>query len=56
LKTPSTSSWVESFLNSSAIDEPELVRRLRDQISRLNKDIDSLHTMAALVKKKSTML
>jgi hypothetical protein len=53
LKTPSTSSWVESFLNSSAIDEPELVRRLRDQISRLNKDIADLHTMAAFVKKKS---
>ena len=53
LQTPSTSSRVESSLNSSAIDESELVRRLRDQISRLNKDIASLHTMAALVKKKS---
>ena len=40
-------------MNSSAIDESELVRRLRDQISRLNKDIAGLHIMAALVKKKS---
>jgi hypothetical protein len=40
-------------LNSSAIDESELLRRLRDQISRLNKDIAGLHTMEALVKKKS---
>jgi hypothetical protein len=40
-------------LNSSAIDESELVRHLRDQISRLNKDIAGLHTMAALVKKKN---
>jgi hypothetical protein len=40
-------------LNSSAVDEPELVRHPRDQISRLNKDIAGLHTMAVLVKKKS---
>jgi hypothetical protein len=36
-----------------AFDESELVRHLRDQISRLNKDIAGLHAMAALVKKKS---
>jgi uncharacterized protein YlxW (UPF0749 family) len=53
LQIPSTSSRVETSLNSSAVDESELVRRLRDQISRLNKDISGLHTMAALVKKKS---
>jgi hypothetical protein len=52
LQTPLTSSRVENSLNSSAIDESELVRRLRDQISQLNRDIVGLHTMAALVKKK----
>jgi hypothetical protein len=40
-------------LNSSDVDELELVCRLCDQISRLNKDIAGHHTMAALVKKKS---
>ena len=53
LQTSSTPSRVESSLNSSAIDESELVHRLRDQISRLNKDIVWFHAMAALVKKKS---
>ncbi|KAK1645251.1 hypothetical protein QYE76_063056 [Lolium multiflorum] len=53
IEIPSTYSRVESSLNSSAIDESELVRRLRDQISRLNKDIAGLHTMTTLVKKKS---
>jgi hypothetical protein len=43
-------------LNSSAIDESELVRRMRDQISRLNKDIAGLHTMETLVKKKSEIV
>jgi hypothetical protein len=53
LQTPSTSSRVESSLNSSAIDESKLVCHVRDQISRLNKDIASLHSMSALVKRKS---
>ncbi|KAK1643324.1 hypothetical protein QYE76_061129 [Lolium multiflorum] len=33
-------------------DESSLVRRLRDQVSSLDKDITSLRAMAALVKKK----
>ena len=53
LQIPSTSSRVETSLNLSAGDESDLVRRLRDQISRLNKDISNLHAMAALVKRKS---
>jgi hypothetical protein len=53
LQIPSTSSRAECSLNSSAVDESELVRRLRYQISQLNKDITGLHTMEALVKKKS---
>jgi hypothetical protein len=53
LQTHSTSSRVESSLNYSAIDESDLVRRLRDQISRLDKDIAGLHSMASLVKRKS---
>jgi TolA-binding protein len=53
LQIPSTSFRAENSLNSSAVDESELVRRLRDQISQLNKDITSLHTIAALVKKKN---
>jgi hypothetical protein len=53
LQIPSTSFRAESSLNSSSVDESELVRRLRDLISRLNKDKSGLHTMAALVKKKS---
>ena len=53
LQIPSTSSRADSSLNPSAIDESELVRRLRDQISRLDKDITNLYAMAALVKRKS---
>jgi methyl-accepting chemotaxis protein len=53
LQIPSTSSRVETSLNPSAGDESELVSRLRDQVSRLNKDISNLHAMAALVKRKS---
>ena len=53
LQIPSTSSRVETSLNPSAGDESDLVRRLRDQISWLNKDISNLHVMAALVKRKS---
>jgi hypothetical protein len=33
LQIPSTSSRADSSLKSSAIDESELIRRLRDQIS-----------------------
>jgi hypothetical protein len=47
-----TSSRADSSLNSSTNDESDLVRRLRDQITRLNKDIVTLHAMAALVKRK----
>jgi hypothetical protein len=46
LQISSASSRVESSLNSSAVDESELLRRLRDQISRLKKDIAGLHAMA----------
>jgi uncharacterized protein YlxW (UPF0749 family) len=53
LQIPSSSSYAEPFSNSSASDESDLVRRLRDQVSRLNKDITTLHAMAALVKRKS---
>ena len=53
LQIPSTSSRVETSLNPSTGNESDLVRRLRDQISRLNKDISNLHAMAALVKRKS---
>ncbi|KAK1642026.1 hypothetical protein QYE76_059831 [Lolium multiflorum] len=53
IEIPSTFSRADSSLNPSAIDESELVRHLRDQISRLNKDITNLHAMAALVKRKS---
>ncbi|KAK1618269.1 hypothetical protein QYE76_023786 [Lolium multiflorum] len=51
-KIPSSSSHAELFLNPSSNDESGLVRRLRDQVSCLNKDITSLRAMAALVKKK----
>jgi hypothetical protein len=54
LQIPSTSSSrVESSSNSSAVDGTEIVRRLRNQISQLNKDMAGLHAMTALVKKKS---
>jgi hypothetical protein len=49
---PSSSSRAEPSLNSSVADESDLVRCLRDQITRLNKDITNLHVMAALVKRK----
>jgi hypothetical protein len=48
-----TYSRANSSLNSSTNDESDLVRRLRDQITRLNKDIVTLHAMSALVKRKS---
>ncbi|KAK1617131.1 hypothetical protein QYE76_022648 [Lolium multiflorum] len=42
-----------SFSNPSSNDESGfVVRRLRDQVSSLDKDITSLRAMAALVKKK----
>ncbi|KAK1602267.1 hypothetical protein QYE76_037708 [Lolium multiflorum] len=50
IEIPSTSSRVETSLNG---DESEFVSHLRDQVSRLNKDISNLHAMAALVKRKS---
>jgi hypothetical protein len=53
LQIPSSSSRADPSLNSSASDESDLVRCLRDQISRLNRDITTLHAMAALVKRKS---
>ncbi|KAK1664061.1 hypothetical protein QYE76_052220 [Lolium multiflorum] len=52
VEIPSSSSRAELFSNPSTNDESDLVRRLRDQVSRLNKDIASLRAMAALVKKK----
>jgi hypothetical protein len=53
LQIPPTSSHADSSLSSPTIDESDLVRRLRDQISRLNRDMPTLHAMAALVKRKS---
>ncbi|KAK1629188.1 hypothetical protein QYE76_003503 [Lolium multiflorum] len=52
VEIPSSSSRAELFPNPSSNDESGLVRRLRDQVSCLNKDITSLRAMAALVKKK----
>jgi hypothetical protein len=52
---PSISSRVKSSLSSATADEPELVRRLRNQISQLEKDMVGLHAMVALVKKKSEL-
>jgi hypothetical protein len=52
LQIPSTSSRAEPFLNPLTSDESDLVRRLHDQIYRLNKDISNLHAMVALVKRK----
>jgi hypothetical protein len=52
LQIPSSSSRAELFPNPSSNDESGLVRRLRDQVSCLNKDITSLRAMASLVKKK----
>jgi hypothetical protein len=53
LQIPSSSFRADASLNPSASNDSDLVRRLRDQISRLNKDITTLHAMAALVKIKS---
>ncbi|KAK1606934.1 hypothetical protein QYE76_030607 [Lolium multiflorum] len=52
VEIPSSSSRAELSPNSSSNDESGLVRRLRDQVSCLNKDITSLRAMAALVKKR----
>ena len=48
----SSSSRADPSSNLSASDESDLVRRLRGQISRLNKDNTTLHAMEALVKRK----
>jgi hypothetical protein len=53
LQIPPTSSRADSSLNSSTNDESDLVRRLRDQITQLKKDIVTHHAMAALIKRKS---
>jgi hypothetical protein len=53
LQIPSTFSRVEC--SSSAVDETELVRQLRNQISQLNKDMIGLHAMVAVVKMKSKL-
>jgi hypothetical protein len=53
LQVPSTSSRAES--SSTAVDESELVHRLHNQISQLNKDMVGFHAMAVVVKKKSEL-
>jgi hypothetical protein len=50
-----TVSHAESSLNSATGNESELVRRLRNRISQLEKDIVELHAMAAVVKKKGEL-
>ncbi|KAK1615715.1 hypothetical protein QYE76_021232 [Lolium multiflorum] len=52
VEIPPSSSRAEPFPNPSNNDESSLVRRLRDQVSSLDRDITSLRAMAALVKKK----
>ncbi|KAK1698549.1 hypothetical protein QYE76_015246 [Lolium multiflorum] len=52
VEIPPSSSRAELFPNPSNSDESGLVRRLRDQVSSLDKDITSLRAMAALVKKR----
>ncbi|KAK1681341.1 hypothetical protein QYE76_042189 [Lolium multiflorum] len=52
VEIPPSSSRAELFPTPSSNDESSLVRRLRDQVSSLDKDITSLRAMAALVKKK----
>ncbi|KAK1682805.1 hypothetical protein QYE76_043653 [Lolium multiflorum] len=52
VEIPLCSSRAEPFPNPSSNDESSLVRRLRDQVSSLDRDITSLRAMAALVKKK----
>ncbi|KAK1606307.1 hypothetical protein QYE76_029980 [Lolium multiflorum] len=55
VEIPPSSSRVGLFPNPSSNDESGLVRRLRDQVSSLDRDITSLCAMAALVKKKGEM-
>ncbi|KAK1683345.1 hypothetical protein QYE76_044193 [Lolium multiflorum] len=55
VEIPPSSSRAELFPNPSSNDESSLVRRLRDQVSSLDRDITSLRAMAALVKKKGEM-
>ena len=55
LQMTPTVSHAESSLNSSTVNESELVRRLRNRISQLEKDIVGLHAMAAVVKKKGEL-
>ncbi|KAK1664968.1 hypothetical protein QYE76_053127 [Lolium multiflorum] len=55
VEIPPSSSRAGLFPNPSSNDESSLVRRLRDQVSSLDRDITSLHAMAALVKKKGEM-
>ncbi|KAK1608534.1 hypothetical protein QYE76_032207 [Lolium multiflorum] len=52
VEIPPSSSRAELFPNPSSNDESSLVRRLRDQVSSLDRDITFLRAMAALVKKK----
>jgi hypothetical protein len=52
---PSTYSRAENLLNSAAVDESELMHRLCNRISQLDKDMVGLHAIAALVKKKSEL-
>ncbi|KAK1683763.1 hypothetical protein QYE76_044611 [Lolium multiflorum] len=55
VEIPPSSSRAGLLPNPSSNDESGLVRRLRDQVSSLDKDITSLRAMAALVKKKGEM-
>ncbi|KAK1642521.1 hypothetical protein QYE76_060326 [Lolium multiflorum] len=55
VEIPPSSSRAGLFPNPSSNDESSLVRRLRDQVSSLDRDITSLRAMAALVKKKGEM-
>ncbi|KAK1692511.1 hypothetical protein QYE76_009208 [Lolium multiflorum] len=55
VEIPPSSSRAGLFPNPSSNEESSLVRRLRDQVSSLDKDITSLRAMAALVKKKGEM-
>jgi chorismate mutase len=51
----STVPCAESSSNSTIGNKSKLVRRLSNQISRLEKDRVGLHAMAAVVKKKSEL-
>ncbi|KAK1607751.1 hypothetical protein QYE76_031424 [Lolium multiflorum] len=55
VEIPPSSSRPGLLPNPSGNEESGLVRRLRDQVSSLDKDITSLRAMAALVKKKGEM-